>query len=154
MCGCLAIYQKMIVPFLFLSIQVASGDDIRTYHLNKKFHMETLIPNDNPEIECLVAKGDIPIPPQLSICFRSNPMSHVHNERKGWNWRSVLSIGTMDANGTKFERGLLFGIWWSGPWFSIKTNASDSLSWTFTYDSNSWPLQVTRLSFRSSPDLS
>ena len=77
-----------------------------------------------------------------SVCFRSKPLTHIYHERMGWNWRTVLSVGTMNAEGTKLERGLLFGHWFSGPWLSIKTNDSDSLSWTFTYDSISWPFQV------------
>jgi hypothetical protein len=48
----------------------------------------------------------------------------------------------MDASGTKLEKGLLLGYWIGGPWLGIKTNASESLSWTFTYNSISWPLQV------------
>ena len=137
-----ATHHRMILLFILLGLHLVSGKDIRTYHLNKNFHMKTLVPNESPDIECLVAEGDIPIPPQISICFRSNPYSHIYHERTGWNWRTVLSIGTMDENGTKLERGLLFGHWYSGPWLSIKTNASDSLSWTFTYDSISWPFQV------------
>ena len=133
----------MMICLLFVGLSLANGRDIRTYHLNKNFHMKTLVPNGSPNIECLVAAGDIPIPPKISICFRSNPFSHVYHERTGWNWRTVLSIGTMDVSGTKLEKGLLFGHWYSGPWLSIKTNASDSLSWTFTYDAISWPFQVT-----------
>ena len=133
----------MIVGFLLIGLSLANGRDIRTYHLNKNFDMKTLVPNESPDIECLVADGHIPIPPQISICFRANPFSHIYHERTGWNWRTIISLGTMDASGTKLEKGLLLGYWIGGPWLGIKTNASESLSWTFTYNSISWPLQVS-----------
>ena len=136
-------HWKMIVGFLFIGLSLANGRDIRTYHLNKNFDMKTLVPNESPDIECLVADGHIPIPPQISICFRANPFSHIYHERTGWNWRTIISIGTMDASGTKLEKGLLLGYWLEGPWLGIKTNESESLSWTFTYNSISWPLQVS-----------
>ena len=132
----------LLLLHLMLAPSVVMARDIRTVHLNKHFHMRTLVPNESPDIECLVAEGEIPIPPKISICFRSNPYTRIYHERTGWNWRTVLSIGTMDSSGQKLEKGLLFGHWYSGPWLSIKTNASDSLSWTFTYDTISWPFQV------------
>ena len=132
----------MMVGFLFVGLSLANGRDIRTYHLNKNFDMKSLVPNESPDIECLVADGHIPITPQISICFRANPFSHIYHERTGWNWRTIISLGTMDASGTKLEKGLLLGYWIGGPWLGIKTNASESLSWTFTYNSISWPLQV------------
>ena len=131
-----------MIRFLFVGLSLANGRDIWTYHLNKNFNMKTLVPNGSPDIECLVADGDIPLPPKISICFRSNPFSHIYHKLTGWTWRTIISIGTMDASGTKLEKGLLLGFWMGGPWLGIKTNASDSLSWTFTYDSISWPLQV------------
>ena len=132
----------MIICFILLYLHIVGGKDIKTYQLNKNFHMKTLVPNESPDIECLVAEGDIPIPPKMSICFRSNPFSDIYHERLGFTWRTVLSIGTMDSSGTKMEKGFLFAHYYAGPWFAFKTNASDSLAWTFSYDASSWPLQV------------
>ena len=127
----------MVFCLILISFHLMVGENIRTFNLNKNFNLNTLVPKDSPGIECLVAAGDILIPQRLSICFRSRPHSHVYHERLGWNWRTILSLGTMDASGTKLEQG-----WYSGPWFSFKTNDSDSLAWTFTYDASNWPFQV------------
>ena len=132
----------MVFCLILISLHLMVVENIRTFNLNKNFNLNTLVPKDSPDIQCLVAAGDIPIPQQLSICFRSRPRSHVHHERLRWNWRTILSLGTMDASGTKLEQGFLFGHWYSGPWFSFKTNDSDSLAWTFTYDASDWPFQV------------
>ena len=132
----------MVLWLIVIFLHPVVGKNIRTFNLNKNFNMDTLVPKENPDIECLVAAGDIQIPQQLSICFRSRPQRHVHHERLGWNWRTILSLGTMDTSGKKLEQGFLFGHWYSGPWFSFKTNDSDSLAWTFTYEASGWPFQV------------
>ena len=137
--------MTMTIWIVFIFSNLVIGRNIRTFNLNKNFKLNTLVPKESPDIECLVAEGDIPLPPQLSICFRSRPQSHVYHERLGWNWRTILSLGTMDQSGTKLEQGFLFGHWYSGPWFSFKTKESDSLAWTFTYKASDWPFQVNIL---------
>ena len=132
----------MIFASVLLLLHLAKGRDITTVHLNKNLTFKTLIPNDSPDMECLVAEGEIPLPQKISICFRSNPMTHVHHEKMGWNWRTIISLGTMNTGGTQLRSGLVFGQWWSGPWLGIQTNTSDSPAWTFTYSPLAWPFQV------------
>ena len=73
----------MLAWLFLLAVQPARGRDIRTVHLNKNFHMKSLVkspkasnvgscfmlsvqvPNDSPDIECLAAPGEIFIPKQL-----------------------------------------------------------------------------------------
>ena len=134
------ILKTIIVARILLPYGLAK--DIHTYNLNKEFHHETLLPNEEPDIECVASDLDIPFPRQFSICFRTKPMSHIIHELRGWSWRSIISFGEMDKKTRRLTNGFVFGYWLSGPWFGLQSKESESLSWTFTFEARSWPLQV------------
>jgi hypothetical protein len=133
----------MLVLLLLLATPGWTAD-IDTYFINKNFHLETTLPNDSPDIECLLTEGQFPFPTEITMCFRSKPMVYIHFARTGFNWRTVLMFGTMEANGTKMEEGILFGIYYGGPWVGLKIPGSDSIAWLFGGDKMArFPFQVS-----------
>ena len=136
----------MILVYIIIVILIkgAMAKDIDTYFINKNFPLETTLPKNNPDIECLMTEGNFAFPTEITMCFRSKPLVYVHHARTGFSWRTVLTFGTMEANGTKMEEGILFGVYYGGPWVGLKIPGSESIAWLFGGDAMArFPFQVS-----------
>ena len=119
--------------------------NIDTYFINKNFDLQTTLPNESPDIECLVTEGKFAFPKEITMCFRSKPMFYIHFARTGFSWRTVLTFGNMQKNGTKLEEGILFGVYYGGPWVGLKVPGVESIAWLFGGDAMArFPFQVWR----------
>ena len=135
-------YSQLLFGLVFW-LPASHGQDIETYFVNKKFHLETTIPNESPEIECPVTEGKFPFPTEITLCFRSRPFFYIHHARTGFSWRTVITFGRM--KGTKFEEGILFGVYYGGPWVGLKIPGTESIMWLFGGDALArFPFQVWR----------
>ena len=135
--------SSLALACVFFFLPTANGQDIETYFVNKNFHLETTIPNESPDIECPVTEGQFPFPTEITLCFRSRPLVYIHHARTGFSWRTVITFGRMV--GTKFEEGILFGVYYGGPWVGLKIPGTESIAWLFGGDALArFPFQVWR----------
>ena len=94
------------------------GRNINTYFLNKNFDFKNPLCKTCPDIECLYTEGDFDFPTELTICFRSKPVSYVDTWHVGG---IVMSFGAMASDWSKLEEGIYFGVWKTGPWLGLIT---------------------------------
>ena len=90
-----------------------------------------------------MTEGQFAFPTEITLCFRSRPLVYIHHARTGFSWRTVLTFGRM--KGTKFEEGILFGVYYGGPWVGLKIPGTESIAWLFGGDALArFPLNVWR----------
>ena len=129
----------LLLPFFF--IDQLEARLIKTYFLNKNFNQLNPIDNTNPNIECLYTKGPFYFPKELTICFRTRPISYVNTFHVSL---MVVSFGIMRDDWVKLEEGFFFGVWKTGPWLGIKQAGSDSIGWVGGGDGNSFNFLLWR----------
>ena len=90
---------------------------IKTHFLNKNFDLKHPLFKTCPDIESLYTQGDFEFLSEISICFRSKPISFVNTRHV---WEIIMSFGTNVPDWSKLEKGFFFGFWKTGPWIGFK----------------------------------
>ena len=116
-------FRAMLISCLLGQIYARQ---INTYFLNKNYDFKNPLCKTCPDIECLYTEGSFDFPQEMSICFRSRPVSYVDTWHVGG---LVMSFGTMASNWAKLEEGFYYGVWKTGPWIGIKLAGTDNIAY-------------------------
>ena len=139
-CPHLMMERVEIIFFLCYFNQIHTKT-INTYFLNKHFDTKQPLCKTCPDIECLYTQGDFEFPTELSICFRSKPLSYVNTRHV---WGIIMSFGTIAPDWIKLEEGFFFGVWKTGPWIGFKLPGTDNIAWIGGGAGNSFNFHVWR----------
>ena len=133
----------LLRTLLLTPLSSASAETISTYFLNAKFSLLSPLPYEKPaDLECLKTTGQFVLPRgQISMCFRSRPMSMVHPRHAGVTW---LGLGTMEQEDVEMAEGFLYGLYETGPWIGVKRRDSQTYAWIGGGAGDGFSFQVIR----------
>ena len=117
---------RLTIILTLLVMEQTHARDIETYFLNKNYDFKNPLCKTCPDIECLYTEGSFDFSSELTICFRSRPVSYVDTWHVGG---LVMSFGTMAQDWAKLEEGFYYGVWKTGPWIGIKSPGSDNIAY-------------------------
>ena len=116
---------------------------IETYFLNKEYdYLKPPCPTC-PNIECLHTDRNtlIPLPSQITFCFRSQPLVY---ENYLSSWSTIAGFGTIRSDFIEMEEGVLYGVWETGPWLGVKFYSDPSYKWVALGENFLHDLQIWR----------
>ena len=119
--------QDMLV-ILFSLILTSNSEKIVTYFLNSEFDYRAYQDEDDPNIECVHTdpRTVIPLPGQVTICYRSNTIMYTNYEDP---FISFVGLGTIKPDFLNVVEGVAFGIWKYGPWVGFNYESFHTFDW-------------------------